>query len=116
MISKNQQYRTADGERVRIYATDGAGTYPVHGAVRTHDGWRVQMWTANGEAGAIAESCGDDLIEIKPRIQRRVWINVCEPPLMTNIFGTWEAAKINRDRNCVACIPVDIDCEEGEGL
>ena len=33
MIDMKKKYRTKDGREVRIYATDGVGHYPVHGAV-----------------------------------------------------------------------------------
>jgi hypothetical protein len=32
MISMDKQYRTRDGREVRIYAVDGGGKYPIHGA------------------------------------------------------------------------------------
>ena len=38
MISKDKQYKTRDGREVRVYATDGAGEFPIHGAVLNDDG------------------------------------------------------------------------------
>lgn len=107
MISKDKQYRTRDGREVRIYATDGHETYPIHGAIMDQ-GWCPHHWMPDGR-GAFERF---DLIEVKQRIKRTVWLNVfrngevvstSEPPdhYITTRF---------------ACVPVEIDCEEGEGL
>lgn len=64
MIDPNKTYRTRGGRPVRIYATDGAGYKPIHGAVREAEGWRMVGWYRNGYAVAPGhESCGD-LIEV----------------------------------------------------
>ena len=38
-----------DGGKARIYATDGAGLYPVHGAVESDNGWSSEVWTEDGK-------------------------------------------------------------------
>ena len=48
MIDKSKQYRTRDGRAVRIYAVDGGGDWPVHGAYMHGDTWRIISWTAEG--------------------------------------------------------------------
>lgn len=114
MISKDKEYRldSRDIEH-RIYATDGYGTFPVHGAVRYPHGWEPAMWTAEGRG----KNC-PDLIEVKPRIKRTVWLNVyadgISPPVGSGM--TREDADRLAGTARVACIPVEIDCEEGEGL
>jgi len=42
--------KTKDGRPVRIYATDGGGLYPIHGAIwmNSEEGWRVATWTKGG--------------------------------------------------------------------
>jgi hypothetical protein len=120
MIDINKKYSTRDGREVRIYAMDGAECLPVHGAIKWVTGkgwepdvagWRPCSWTKNGKA-VDGEEFSCDLIEVKPRIQRTVWMNVfrngevvstSEPPdhYITTRF---------------ACVKVEIDCEEGEGL
>jgi hypothetical protein len=114
MISKDKTYKTRDGHEVRIYATDGIGHQCVHGAYRDIDGaWCMWLWSEDGKASILDTGMtGRDLIEVKPRIKRTVWLNVFrngevvstpEPPdhYITTRF---------------ACVKVEIDCEEGEGL
>jgi hypothetical protein len=43
-IIAGQACRTRDGRKVRIYATDGDGNRPVHGAI---DG-EIEEWTEKG--------------------------------------------------------------------
>jgi predicted DNA-binding protein with PD1-like motif len=47
-IDINKKYRTRDGHEVRIYATDGMGLYPVHGAISVsqehRDSWSGHMF------------------------------------------------------------------------
>lgn len=71
MIDKNKVYKTRDGREVRIYATDGYKDYPIHGAIMDH-GWCFHYWTEDGK-GTTSRF---DLIEVKPRHKRTVWLNV----------------------------------------
>ena len=66
----------------------------------------------------IVTSNGNDLIEVKPRIKRTVWLNVHVNRSVVahnyreeadNLFCKDVAPRI-------ACIKVDLDFEEGEGL
>jgi len=60
-FKKNIQTRS--GLEARIYATDGGGTYPVHGAAKLKDGWDVMSWTASGQYD-IGGHCSEfDLME-----------------------------------------------------
>jgi hypothetical protein len=121
MISKDKTYRTRDGREVRIYATDGDYPFVVHGAIKKEDGqWELRQWLNRGCATIMTQS-DRDLIEVKPRIKRTVWLHV-----YTN--GYVEASSKPHWRNgpCIngpydgekpiACVKVEIDCEEGEGL
>jgi len=40
--------QTRDGTPVRIYATDGKGRYPIHGAMLLPDGWELATWAEEG--------------------------------------------------------------------
>ena len=118
MIDKNKQYRTRDGREVRIYATDGmeGGNPAVHGAFKSSWGWLARTWRLNGEILGVEANFGSDLdlIEVKPRIQREVWVNVY--PHNASYFRNREAADANALDNRIACVMLTIDCEEGEGL
>jgi hypothetical protein len=116
MISMDKEYRTRDGREVRIYATDGIGHQSVHGAYRDVNGaWAMWLWSKEG-VGTVgyAEDGVIDLVEVKPRIKRTVWVNV-----YSNGFAGWgdrETADANSSFTRLACVKVDIDCEEGHGL
>jgi hypothetical protein len=70
MIDKNKQYKTRDGREVRIYATDGAAPWKVHGAVKIIDGnWKQEVWLASGQWNINRET-EFDLIEVVPPIER----------------------------------------------
>jgi hypothetical protein len=127
MVSKDKTYRTRDGREVRIYATDGGApdgvSESVHGAVKNYFGWSPAIWKADGKHswGAGSYSCpnpNNDLIEVKPRVHRIVWLNV--HPTVVRVYSNREQADNDalsysfKDR--LACVKVEIDCEEGEGL
>lgn len=51
MIDPSKTYRTRDGQPVRIYATDGVGTSPIHGAYYStmFKGYIFCGWDQDGE-------------------------------------------------------------------
>jgi hypothetical protein len=113
MISKDKTYRTRDGREVRIYATDAHPLEPVHGAFQDYSGaWNSTMWRHDGTN--VYGKGETDLIEVKPRIKRTVWLNVYE----SNVYphSTKEFAMYCKKDGQLACVKVEIDCEEGEGL
>ena len=121
-IEMGKQYRTRDGREVRIYATDGAGNGSVHGATMNGcGGWIVMNWSKNGKACNLDEY-PSDLIEIKPRIKRDVWVNVYPMDFAGDITGfTFYHTKHIADecankKERIACVKLTIDCEEGHGL
>ena len=115
MIDKNKTYKTRDGKKVRIYATDGEKEYPVHGAIKLHNEWMAITWTAEGKYCGLG---GDDkdLIEVKPRIQREYWVNVYPDNLGFVHLDRAQADEVGFSSNRIACVKITIDCEEGEGL
>jgi len=109
-----KKYRTRDGHEVRIYATDGISPSPIHGAFLTIDGWATCNWTKTGAKFLAGESF-IDLIEVKPRIKHTVWINVY-PDGCGKAQPSKNAADAYFNPTRLACVKVEIDCEEGEGL
>jgi hypothetical protein len=108
MISKDKTYRTRDGREVRIYATDGFGDAPIHGAFKRQDDWDCICWTENG---VCVFNPSWSLIEVKPRIKRTVWLHIYRDTTVAS------DTRIQRCmRNPLALVEVEIDCEEGEGL
>ena len=112
MIDINKKYRTRDGREVRIYAVDGGGMHPVHGSIKMNDGWRSSNWLFDGRIGYDDNLI--DLIEVKPRIQRTVWVNVF--PVAMTMYPDKEKADHYAGSARTACVKIEIDCEEGEGL
>lgn len=116
-VEKNKQYRTYDGRDVRIYSTDGGCPYSVHGAILFDGGWEMQTWTMKGKTFLYEES-GSDLIEVKPRIKRDIWVNeyrYCNGQRNWVAFDTRDEAD-SEPAARIACVKLTIDCEEGEGL
>ena len=114
MIDPKKTYRTRDGREVRIYAVDGKGpSSVVHGAVNAGDGWVPLSWHADGRYNTQAGMA--DLIEVKPRIKRKVWVNVY-PHRMGVPHGNHAFVAAHRGKDAIACVEIDIDVEEGHGL
>jgi len=115
MISKDKTYTTLRGMPVRIYATDAGGLFPVHGAIFNDGMWNGMKWTEEGKTHVFNPSCMvntvDDLIEVKPRIKRTVWLHIYDN--YTKVSDTTIRLTMNKPR---ACVKIEIDCEEGEGL
>jgi hypothetical protein len=115
MIDITKKYRTRDGREVRIYATDGRGIYPVHGAVKVEGGWLPYTWKATGVEGVNNVNDVNDLIEVRPRHKRTVWLNVYKDCPSVVGWNSKEAAD-GPAHTRTACIKVELDFEEGEGL
>lgn len=110
MIDINKKYRTRDDREVRIYATDGGGYWPIQGAVKTSSNcWMPTSWDETGTA--FGSSGLFNLIEVRPRHKRTVWLHVFKN---STVCATEEA--YYEITNRIACIKVDLDFEEGEGL
>lgn len=114
-VEMGKQYRTRDGREVRIYAVDGGGHKPIHGAVMNNGKWVSHIWTAAGLLQDV--QCSSDLIEVRPRIQREVWVNVYPAFLDSDmVHSTKRLADQEAAPSRIACVRLTIDCEEGEGL
>lgn len=118
MIDKSKTYRTRDGREVRIYATDGGDGNGVHGAIKTGDLWVVTAWPGNGVISNFTQS-GLDLIEVRPRIKRKVWVNVYRQDDGYE-FATYHDnatdAKSESGDAIIARAHLILDVEEGDGL
>lgn len=116
-VEKGKTYRTRSGLEVTIYATGLPNTvHCVHGAVLHEGEWKMECWTRDGRYSTLSGvEAALDLIEFKPRIRREVWVNVYSGSISP--YPTKAQAYNARNRGtCLACIPLTIDCEEGDGL
>jgi len=115
-IDINKQYRTKRGREVKIYATDCGGSHPIHGAILKNGEWHVVCWTKKGLLYNEMVST-DDLVEVKPRIKRTHWLNIYpEGGSCDFLHYSKNEADENAGNYRIACVKVEIDCEEGEGL
>jgi hypothetical protein len=65
MIDIKKKYRTRDGREVRIYATDGAYSRTLHGAVKDSEGWGSMAWKSCGSVSTLSPSQSPaDLVEV----------------------------------------------------
>ena len=120
-IEMGKQYRTRDGREVRIYSVDGGGHYPVHAATKSGDGWSVSKWASDGRYNTSVAESPSDLIEVKPRIRMERWVNVypnakASEWVVSYPYSSREYADQQRGRSRIACVKVEIYCEEGDGL
>lgn len=113
MIDINKKYQTRDGREVRIYATDGADKYPVHGSIKYETGWELFTWQLDGMRIPGREG-GGDLIEVRPRHKRTVWLVFVGGGF--RCYDTELDAHANHLMPKLAIIKVDLDFAEGEGL
>ena len=114
MIDINKKYRTRDGREVRIYATDGGLEHCMtHGAAKNKSGyWEAASWyTAHGGYYDCSTQHCYDLIEVRPRHKRTVWLHVFEN---STVCATENAHYDITNR--IACIKVELDFAEGDGL
>ena len=115
MIDINKKYQTRDGREVRIYATDGADKYPVHGSIKYETGWELFTWHLDGMRIPGREG-GGDLIEVRPRHKRTVWLNVYGSGVVPEACSSKERADLAAACGRIACIKVELDFAEGDGL
>ena len=66
-IDITKTYTTRSGDPVRIYAVDGGGANPVHGAIRDGNEWFLCKWREDGENFSRTNA---DLVPVK---QWRGW-------------------------------------------
>jgi hypothetical protein len=63
-----------------------------------------------------------DPVEVKPRIKKTVWVNIYDSgdyfiwPRRSDADLAAEVTRVNEGVRRIACIKVEIDYEEGEGL
>lgn len=127
MFDPNKPVQTRDGRKVRILCTDRRldCREPIIGLVDDgNNGETLRTWWADGSHyKAHYGPNGVDLINIPERIQRTTWVNVYKrrhgEGLGLGGFHSSQSDALAQGGNrpdCLACIPIEIDCEVGEGL
>jgi hypothetical protein len=117
VIKVGNQYKTRSGCDVRIYAVDGEGFFPIHGAYYVEGGgWRPMSWTSEGRHAYDAGESKLDLVVDEPRVKHTYWINVHKQPNLASIWDREDVAKYHTMPSIIARVKVEIDVEEGHGL
>lgn len=114
-FSKPEELQTRDGRAVRIYATDGIGNFPIHGAVFTEEKWAIAVWMKDGSFCSTTFCSQSDLVR-KPR---RVtgWVNLYDlmgqpaPCFGDAVFRTQEEAKRSKVSRYTCLGQIYIDAE-----
>jgi hypothetical protein len=104
-IDITRKYTTRNGREVRIYATDGVGYYPIHGAVKDGDLWHSHVWTKDGARTGGQAVDEWDLIPVKTW---RAWKRH-EMPVIFMV------KRIDENMNGISCI-VTRDGSDAEAL
>lgn len=68
IIEVGKHYKTRNGDRVRIYALDAGGDFPIHGAIlgKVTSAWQPCSWAAGGTHLPHGEIADNDLLEEWP--------------------------------------------------
>jgi len=71
---------------------------------------------------AVKRLLAQCLVEVKPRIKKTLWMNIYETdncfiwPRKSDADLSAEVTKVDQGYCRLACVKVEIYCEEGEGL
>lgn len=109
-------WQLADGSAFRLYAIDGGGYFPIHGAFFDDEEgqWFSGSWSNAGRMHGYSESLTELSLIDKPPRRVQGWVNVyqrwSDGPHSTREKADNEADEVGR----IACIYIDV--EEGEGL
>lgn len=107
--------QTRDGREVRVYATDGYGSHPIHGAIKSVGEWQMVSWQKGGQIYELSAINRSDLVNVPtPKHKLTAYMNVYKCGTIASF--TSRALADRYPRNRVACIPVTVEYEEGEGL
>lgn len=120
-IEMGKQYRTSGGRNVRVLCTDRKGDWPVVALVpdSTRPIEILVSYSSEGHANLNKSLSDYDLVEIKPRINRTYWANIYKNSKVDSFIAYPSkdlADSMGFGSGRLACVPITIDCEEGEGL
>ena len=78
-IEAGKFYKTRGGEKVRIYAVDGAGVFSIHGAVLERESWVVTSWNEDGSSDfSESNDIAGEWVEPSPKL--KAWIRHHKDP------------------------------------
>lgn len=110
--------RTRDGKPARIICTDRVGNYPIIALVQAANQEEVLKYKSDGKFSGSDYAHPADLENIREKFTRTVWLNVYSqgPSGDTAVHSSREAADRFALEDRIACVAVDLEFEEGQGL
>lgn len=111
MIDFTKPVQTRDGRQVRIYATDGAEPYCIHGATECNGKWCSTSWQRDGSFTHSGKVDNTDLVNVSRKVT--LWLNIYGK----SSDSTWHAygydSRESADRcvgcNRITCVPVEVE-------
>ena len=98
---KKWKETTRDGTKVRIYAEDGGGKFPIQGAVFGKHGWILNMWKDNGRFSDSETDHPHDLILDR----REVWVNEYPDGVFgCSVHGSLDKARKNASDRAIGTV------------
>lgn len=119
MIDFTKPVYTRDGRRVTIFGTDfdADANFPVRGTVEGERPKTMRSWQSSGKYvgdGALAPL---DLTNEQPRIKLTAYVNIYKQADGRYLLGGINySPQLSGHPSQVACVKVDLDFVEGEGL
>ena len=117
-LDLSKPLQTRDGREARIYASDGGGEFPVHGAVKNFEVWRGASWTIAGKYFDREDGRSvNDLVNVPAKmLKRRLYVSTWGEDgyfcaineRLTKSGFAYELTALN--------FPIDIEIPEGFGL
>ena len=98
---------TRDGTKARIYAVDGGGNHPVHGAAHMDGRWQMSSWREDGFRWG-----GEDSESPYDLIQKYDWREELAP-IWAVLKPEYTAMAMNARREWFACTTKDSEIENG---
>lgn len=113
-IEMGKEYKTREGGSVRLLCTDGPSSNPVIAII---DEMVVMCYSSDGKIPGASHL---DLVEVRKKFRREVWVNVYPEDKLGGNVSAYNSKKTADSMAAgnprIACIPVIIEGEEGEGL
>ena len=118
MLDTTKPVQTRDGRKARIYATDGGGVYPVHGALQDAGWvWLPHVWTSAGRELPFGGLSNSDLVNTPVKHTREFYLiawgkegwRIQDTPFLRGLF------RVNEPLICFNK-KVTVEFTEGEGL
>ena len=120
-ITMDRAYQTRDGRKVTLYCVDAPGAYPIHG--RIDDNICPLAWTSEGILNPPLGNLPGDLIEVPPPAPAKWrvegWANVYQDSDGSfAIYGTHPTKQVAAAAAGyrIACVPITLSGNEGDGL